>query len=161
MNRKLPVIAITLLLSCTARAEEYITREQIEQVIAATDAAALQRDAAAVGVYLAEDFERIIEFAHKYWMAKVKLAKYDYLMMIDEGWAGIADYDYRRDDIEIHIMPDGLSGRSFSTLTEHMIIDGIEMTSRFREHATYAMEDGRPVIIEVNGHTLLGDTTPQ
>jgi hypothetical protein len=58
-------------------------------------------------------------------------------------------------------MPDGLSGVSQSTVTENTIQDGETMTSRFREYATYELEDGRPVITEVSGHTLLGDTTPQ
>ena len=58
-------------------------------------------------------------------------------------------------------MPDGLSGSSYSTVTEHMVLNGEEMISRFREYATYELEDGRPVITQVSGHTLLGDTTPQ
>jgi len=35
------------------------------------------------------------------------------------------------------------------------------MISKFREYATYELENGRPVITQVSGHTLLGDTTPQ
>ena len=35
------------------------------------------------------------------------------------------------------------------------------MTSKFREYATYELENGRAVITQVSGHTLLGDTTPQ
>jgi hypothetical protein len=42
-----------------------------------------------------------------------------------------------------------------------MVLDGREMTSRFREYATYRLENGQPVITEISGHTLLGDTTPQ
>ncbi len=126
----------------------------------ATDAAALNRNTAGIAVYLGETFEKTIEFAHKRWMAKVRLDKDKYLALIDEGWAGIGDYDYQRDDIEIHIMPDGLSGLSYSTVTENMVQDGVKMTSRVREHATYALENGRPVITRVGGHTLLGDTTP-
>jgi hypothetical protein len=58
-------------------------------------------------------------------------------------------------------MPDGLSGLSYSTITEHLVQDGEEMISKFREYATYELENGRPVITQVSGHTLLGDTTPQ
>ena len=58
-------------------------------------------------------------------------------------------------------MPDGLSGLSHSTVTENMVQDGEKITSKFREYATYELEDGRPVITRVSGHTLLGDTTPQ
>jgi hypothetical protein len=46
-------------------------------------------------------------------------------------------------------------------VTEHMIQDGKQMTSKFREYATYELEDGRPVITQVSGHTLVGDTTPE
>ena len=58
-------------------------------------------------------------------------------------------------------MPAGLSGQSHSTITENTIQDGEKITSKFREYATYTLENGRPVITRVSGHTLLGDTTPQ
>jgi hypothetical protein len=160
MNRRFTCAVISILLSLPALAADRITEEQIQEVISATDAAALNRDAAAIALYLGDAFEKIIEFAHKQWMAKVRLDKDKYLALIDEGWAGIGDYDYQRDDTEIHISSDGLSGLSYSTVTENMVQDGVRMTSRFREHATYALENGRPVITQISGHTLLGDTTP-
>jgi len=94
-------------------------------------------------------------------MAKVTVRKDQYLELIDEGWESSGAYYYQRDDTEIHIKPDGLSGLSYSTITEHLVQDGEEMTSKFREYATYELENGRPVITRVSGHTLLGDTTPQ
>lgn len=160
MNRSLTGAVLFMLLALPAQAADRITREQIQQVISATDAAALERDAAAIGSYLGESFVKIIEFTHKQWMAKVKLDKNKYLKLISEGWADIGEYDYQREDIKIHIMPDGLSGTSYSTVTENMIQDGEKMTSRFRETATYTLENGRPVITQVSGHTLIGDTTP-
>jgi hypothetical protein len=112
-------------------------------------------------LYLGDAFERIIEFTHAKWLAKVRVDKQKYLELIDEGWVNHGEYDYQRDDTQIHIMPDGLSGQSYSTITEHVVIDGERITSRFREYATYELENGRPVITRVSGHTLLGDTTPQ
>ena len=64
-------------------------------------------------------------------------------------------------DTEIHIMQDALSGVSHSTITENTVQDGRKMTSRFREYATYKLENGKPVITHISGHTLLGHTTPQ
>jgi hypothetical protein len=160
MNRTLTGAMLSILVALPIQAADRITREQIQQVISDTDAAALNRDAAGIGAYLGESFVKIIEFAHKQWMAKVKLDKDKYLELISEGWADIGEYDYQRDDIKIHIMPDGLSGKSYSTVTENMVQDGVKMTSRFRETATYELENGRPVITQVSGHTLLGDTTP-
>ena len=89
-----------------------------------------------------------------------KLDKAKYLEVIDAGWIDIEEYDYQRNDIVIHIMPDGQRGASYSTVTESFVQDGEKMTSKFRESATYELEDGRPVIIRVKGHTLVGDTTP-
>lgn len=160
LNRRLTCLAISVLLSLPALAEDRITREQIQQVIKATDTAALDRDAAGIAMHLGVAFERTIEFVYQDLMAKVRLDRDEYLAMIDEGWQGISDYDYQRADTAIHISPDGLSGMSYSTVTENMVQDGVKMTSRFREHATYALENGRPVITRVGGHTLLGDTTP-
>jgi hypothetical protein len=94
-------------------------------------------------------------------MAKVRLHKDEYLELIEEGWQHTSDYDYQRHDTEIHISPDGLSGLSHSTITENILQDGKTITSKFREYATYELENGRPVITRVSGHTLLGDTTPQ
>jgi hypothetical protein len=121
----------------------------------------MNRDTAGIGTYLSDSFEKTIEFPYKKWMAKVKLNKDDYLVLIDEGWANTGDYDYQRNNTEIHVMPDGLSGLSHSTITENIVLDGEKMTSKFREYATYELENGRPVITRVSGHTLLGDTTPQ
>jgi hypothetical protein len=150
-----------ILLALQAHAADSITQAQIQQVIDATDAAAVNRDAATIGAYLSDSFERIIEFPYKKWMAKVKLDKGKYLEMIEEGWSTIEAYDYQRSATEIHIMPDGMSGLSYSTITEHVIQDGENMTSKFREYATYELENGRPVITQISGHTLVGDTTPQ
>ncbi len=161
MNKRLTGTIVTLLLSLPTQAAERITNEHIQQVIDATDAAAINRDTAAIGEYLSDSFEKIIEFPYKKWMAKVKLYKDDYLELIDEGWANLVEYDYQRKDTEIHIMPDGLSGLSHSTVTENIVQDGKKMTSKFREYATYELENGRPVITRVSGHPLLGDTMPQ
>ncbi len=57
-------------------------------------------------------------------------------------------------------MPDGQSGLSYSTITENLVQNGTKMTSLFREYATYELENGRPVITQISGHTLVGDTTP-
>lgn len=161
MNRLVTGIVLSVLLSHPAQAAERITSEQIRQVIDATDAAAMNRDTAGIGVYLSDSFEKTIEFPYKKWMAKVKLGKEDYLQLIDEGWTNTGEYDYQRNNTEIHISPDGLSGLSHSTVTENIIQDGEKMTSKFREYATYELENGSPFITRVSGHTLLGDTTPQ
>ena len=161
MNRRVTGIVLSVLLSQPLQAAGRITSEQIQQVIDATDAAAMNRDTAGIGNYLSNSFEKTIEFPYKKWMAKVKLNKDDYLGLIDEGWSNTAEYDYQRSNTKIHIMPDGMSGLSHSTVTENIIVDGEKMTSKFREYATYELENGRPVITRVSGHTLLGDTTPQ
>lgn len=161
MNRLVTGLMVSVVLSLPVQAAERITDEQIQQVIDATDMAARNRDAAGIGEYLSDSFEKIVEFRYKKWMAKVKVPKDKYLELIEEGWSDSGDYDYQRDDTEIHIAPDGLSGLSHSTITENMVQDGEKMTSRFREYATYELENGRPVITHVSGHTLLGDTTPQ
>jgi len=160
MHRTLAATAISVLLSLPAQAADRMTEELIQEVINATDAAAMNRDAAGIGAYLGDSFEKVLEFPYKRWMAKVRLDKDKYLELIDEGWAGIEAYDYQRDDTEIHVDPDGLSGRSYSTVTEYVVQDGAKITSKFREYATYELENGRPVITQVSGHTLLGDTTP-
>ena len=160
MNRLLIGTVVSVLLSLPAQAADRITDEQIQQVINVTDAAAMNRDVAGIGEYLSDSFEKTIEFVYKKWMAKVRLHKDEYLELIDEGWVNFGEYDYQREDTEIYIMPDGLSGLSHSTVTENMVQDGEKITSKFREYATYELENGRPVITRVSGHTLLGDTTP-
>jgi hypothetical protein len=160
MYRRLTGILISVVLAFPLYAGDRITAIQIQQVIDKTDAAAMKRDTAGIGSHLSDTFQKIIEFPHDKWMARVKINKQEYLALIDAGWETIEEYDYQRTDTEIHVMPDGLSGLSYSTVTEHVIQDGKEMTSKFREYATYELEDGRPVITQVNGHTLIGDTTP-
>jgi hypothetical protein len=162
MNRQLTGTVIFILLSLPVQAAEQISKEQIHQVMLATDTAAMNRDTLAIGMYLGDSFEKLIEFVYKEkWMAKVKLDKADYLELIDAGWASVERYDYQRDDIVINLMPDGSGGESHSTITEIFVQDGEEMTSKYRESATYTMEQGWPVITQISGHTLVGDTTPQ
>ena len=161
MIRLVTGFMVSVVLSLPAQAADRITDEQIQQVIDATDVASMNRDAATIGEYLSESFEKIIEFRYKKWMAKVKVPKDKYLEIIAEGWSNTSDYYYQRDDTEIHVSTDGQGGLSYSTITENMVQDGKKMTSKFREYATYALENGRPVITHVSGHTLLGDTTPQ
>ena len=67
---------------------------------------------------------------------------------------------YQRDNTVIQLMSDGLSGQSHSTITETLSLDGKIMVSKFREYALYAMENGKAVITQISGHTLLGDTMP-
>jgi hypothetical protein len=161
MYRRLTVSFLALLLAAASvAAREPITPDQVRQVIDATDAAAQARDAAAIGVYLSDGFERVIEFPIENWMAKVRLDRDKYLQMLDTGWAGLESYDYTRSDTSVHMLPDGVEGLSFSTITEHLTVDGMPLTSRFRESAYYALEHGRPVITRIEGHTLIGDTTP-
>lgn len=159
--RLLTCLLLTVLMPFPAQSSDTITREHIQRVIDETDAAARNRDAARIGEYLSMDFEKIIEFAHDKWMAKVRVDKKKYLDLIGGGWPALEKYDYQRTDTVIHVMTDGQTGQSFSTITETLSIDGKEMVSKFREHALYAMENGRPVITQISGHTLLGDTMPE
>ena len=158
MNRLITGTVLTVLLSFQIQAAGNITREHIQQVIDVTDTATKNHDTAGIGEYLSESFERIIEFTHDKYIAKVRVDKKKYLELIDEGWPTLEEYDYQRDNTSIHVMPDGSSGQSYSTITETLSMDGTRMVSKFREHALYTMEDGKPVITQISGHTLLGDT---
>ena len=160
MTRRLTSTVLAVLLSFQAQAADRITREHIQQVIDVTDAAARNRDTAGIGKYLSASFEKIVEFPHDKWMAKIRLNKETYLELIDEGWPTIQEYTYQRDSTRIHIMPDGLSGHSYSTITENLSLDGTRRVSKFREHAVYVLENGRPVITQISGHRLVGDTMP-
>lgn len=160
MNKHLAAMLICVLPAFPCHSADRITAEQIQEVIDITDAAAMNRDTAGIGAHLGKAFEKTIEFPYDKWMAKVKINKQEYLTLIDDGWKTIEKYDYERTDTEIHVMPDGRSGQSYSTLTEHVVQDGKEMISKFREYATYELEDGRTVITQISGHTLVGDTTP-
>jgi len=159
MNRLLTGTVLTVLLSFQAQAAEPITREHIQQIVDITDAATKNQDTAGIGEYLSETFQRIIEFVHKdKYLAKVRIDKKKYLELIEEGWPTLEEYVYQREDTSIHIMPDGSSGQSYSTITETLSLRGTRMVSKYREHALYALEDGKPVITQISGHTLLGDT---
>jgi len=153
-------VFITVLLALPALATERITVEQIEEVISVTDAAAKARDTPGIARYLGKHFEKKIDMRHGKWMASIKVRRDQYLAMIDEGWESIDEYNYQRENTVIYIATDGLSGESYSTITETVVSDDEKMTSRFREYARYALENGMPVITHISGHTLVGDTTP-
>lgn len=162
MIKSLAGIFVSGLLVLSALAGERISVEQIRGVIEATDAAAMRRDTQAIGAHLSEQFAKQIDipFPEKGWNAAVKLDKQQYLDMIEQGWENMQDYSYRREDTVIHIAADGRSGESNSTITETVVIDGETRVSKVREYAHYALENGRPVITTIGGHTLVGDTMP-
>ena len=83
MTKSLTVTVLLVLLSFSAHAADQITREQIKQVISATDTAAMDHNTAAIGAYLGNSFERIIEFPHKDQMVTVRLNKIEYLQTVD------------------------------------------------------------------------------
>ncbi len=161
MTRLLTGTMLAILLSLQAQADDDITTRHIQQVIDWTDAAAKDRNAAGIGEYLSDSFVKIIEFPHDKWLAKVRIDKKQYLELIDESWPSLEEYRYQRDNTVIHIMPDRQSGQSYSTITETLSLDGKRMVSKFREYAVYTLENGRPVITQISGHTLVGDTMPQ
>jgi hypothetical protein len=164
MNRLITGTVFTVLLSLQAlslqaRVAEPITGEHIQQIIDVTDAATKNRDTAGIGAYLSETFRRIIEFEYKdKYLAKVSVDKKKYLELIEEGWPTLDEYGYQRENTTINIMPDGSSGESYSTITETLSLRGTRMVSKYREHALYALENGEPVITQISGHTLVGDT---
>ena len=161
MTREIRSLIITILLAQPVFAADSITKEQIQQVIAATDAAARERNTPGIEKYLGENFEKKLDMRHGKWMASIKIRKDQYLALIDEGWKDIDEYDYRRDNTVIYIAADGLSGESYSTITETVVNNGERMVSKVREHARYTLEEGMPVITHISGHTLVGDTTPK
>jgi len=108
MNNTRSIILLSLSLILPVQADERITEAMVLQVIDTTDAAAMNRDTAGIGEYLGDEFEKVIEFVYKKWMAKVRLDKQQYLQLIEEGWTDIAAYSYQRDDTEIHVTADGL-----------------------------------------------------
>jgi hypothetical protein len=153
-------IAISLLLSLTARADDRITLQEVQQVIDATDAAAEHRDTARIGQYLSGSFEKVLEFTYGKYLAKVRIDRDKYLKLIRDGWSQVESYTYQRDDTEIHLLPDGSHAETYSTITEHSIRQGKRMTSKVREYATYGLENGKPVITEISNITLVGDSSP-
>jgi hypothetical protein len=153
-------IALSLLLSLTARADDRITLQDIQQVIAATDAAAMNRDATRIGQFLSGSFEKVLEFTYRKYLAKLRIDRTKYLKMIDKGWSEVESYTYQREATRINLLPDGIHGESCSTITEHSVRHGKKMTSKVREYATYGLENGKPVITEINSITLVGDSSP-
>jgi hypothetical protein len=152
---------VLLFISVQGVAEENITRQQIQQVLDATDLATKNRDAEAIGVYLGSKFFKYIDLPSKDTPLAVELTKKQFLEQIAEGWKQVDDYSYQRKDVVINVAKDKQSAESFSTIIENFSVKGQKMVSKVREYATYELEDGRPVIVQIESHTLVGDTTPE
>ncbi len=161
MSKASGFLAILLcLVSTQGVAADKITRQQIQQVMDASDQAARNRDAQGIGAYLGTKFYKYIDLPEEKTPLAVALAKKQYLEQIDKGWKKLDSYDYERKDVVINVATDGKSAESFSTVIETFSTDGRKMVSKVREYATYELEDGRPVIVQIESQTLVGDTTP-
>ena len=158
MIKFITTASIVLLVSWHALAAGPMTVEQIQQVMDAADAAAMRRDTQGIGSHLSEHFEKTVEIPYRGGTAAMKLDKREYLDLIDKGWADLEAYSYQRKDTVIKLAADGRSGESSSTIIETVVIDGETRVSKVREYAQYALEDGKPVITSIGGHTLVGDT---
>ncbi len=143
-----------LVLSC-ARAAETITVEQIRQLMAATDTAAMTRDTAAIGAHLSPTFAESIDVSNEHWTYTFTLDRDGYLSMIEEGWKKLDDYKYKREDTTINVAADGLSAESRSTITEETRTGDRRSVSRIREYAEYAVENGKPVITTIESFDLV------
>ena len=149
------------LFESSALADEKITSAGISEVIAATDAASVRQDTQTIGYYLGEDFYKYIDVRVGDIPATVRIDKEQYLEMIDKGWEMLDQYSYNRLDTVVHVAADGQKAESFSTIVETVVTsDGQEMISKVREYASYKLEGDRPVIVRIESHTLVGDTTP-
>jgi len=158
--RTLWVSVILLLGASHAPAADRLTKDMILKVIEVTDAASKQRDTGAIGAALGSNFYRYIELPSEGMPVAARIDKQQYLKIIDEGWEKTSKYQYERRDVVINLSPEGDSGESFSTVLETFVIDGREMVSKIREYARYELEDGRPVIVNIDTQTLVGDSTP-
>jgi len=162
MNRVSGLLAAVLVIvSMQGMAGGKITRQQIQQVMDSSDLAAKHRDAQGIGVYLGTKFFKYIDLPAEKTPLAVELSKKQYLEKIAEGWQKLDSYDYQRKDVVINMATDGQTAESFSTVIEKFSVKGKQMVSKVREYASYELEDGRPVIIQIESHTLVGDTTPQ
>lgn len=156
----LPVSAILLLWASHAPAADKLTKAMIREVMDKTDVASVQRDTEAIGAALGSEFYRYIEIPSDGLPAAARITKAQYLKIIDEGWEKTSQYQYQRKDVVVNLSPEGDSGESFSTIIETFVMDGKEMVSKIREYARYELEDGRPVIVNIDTQTLVGDSTP-
>lgn len=154
---------VSLLLSLctlTVSAADQISKADVVYVMEKTDIAAQKRDAKAISKYLGDNFAKYIELPMEKWDSAFRIDKDKYLSMINAGWKFSETYSYERTDTVIHIAADGLSADSNSTITEVIMVDDRKMVSKVREYAHYELEDGRTVITSIEGHKLVGDTTP-
>lgn len=161
MKKICGALAIALLFSTQVFSDQKMTADMIREVISATDVAAKQRDTQAIGAYLGSNFFKYIDLPYDDIPLAAELNKEQYLEHIDKGWGKLESYQYVREGVVINIARDGQSAESFSTITETFKVGGQEMISKVREYASFVFENGKPVIIRVEGITLTGDTTPK
>jgi hypothetical protein len=152
---------LMLLLTAPALAADKLTKAQIQEVIDAADAASVQQDSAAIGAVLGSNFYKYIEVPSDGMPVTARINKQQYLDLIEQGWEKTSNYQYQRQDLVINLSPDGDTAESFATIIENFEIDGQKMVSKVREYARYELEDGRPVIVNIDSQTLVGDTTPE
>jgi hypothetical protein len=150
-----------LLFGSQAGAATQLTVEEVRQVMEATDVAAGHHDTQAIGAHLGQKFFKYIDIPSGEEPATAKINREQYLQIIEQGWNKVQNYAYQRKDVVINVTPDGSAAESFSTVIETFTVDGKDMVSKVREYASYALENGRAVIVNIDSQSLVGDTTPQ
>lgn len=153
--------AMFVCVSLPAAAADRITKSQIMELIDAADRAAENKDAQTIGTYLGSEFYHYVDVPAAEPPITVRVDKEHYLEFIEDGWKEVESYSYERKDLVVNVAKDGQTAESFSTILETLTKDGKPMVSKVREYATYILENGRPVIVRIEGHTLVGDTMPE
>lgn len=146
----------TCLLLCLAGRAAAFSDADIQALLGRIDAAALNRDAEAIGDALSDDVRVVIEMPTASGSMQIELNKDQYLDVLSEGWRMIGpSYRFRRDATEI--TRNGEVAQVISVVHEAFEAEGETMGTRTLEIADIAMQKGRLVVIKVVGQAYVED----
>lgn len=154
------VLALSLLAVLSGNVFAF-SEANVIQLLTKIDAAVEARDADAVGQYLSESVEILIEMPTPQGTVRAELNKSQYLQILAQTWAAIGShYKYSRHSTEI--ASNGEVAQASSVVLEEIEMGGQLIQSETLEVTDFAVEDGDLVVIKVVGQMYVqGEPIPK
>lgn len=161
MNQWIRASLGALLLFFLFGAASAFSDSELQDVMNQIDSAAKSRDAVAIGSFLSDNVQIVVDVPMPNGVKQIELKKQQYLEILRQTWDAIGEtYRYSRDSIQVE--SNGKVAQVVSVLREEFEAGGQTISSETLEVSDFAVENGKLVVVRVVGKTYVsGEPIPK
>jgi len=141
--------------SAPVSALEQLTKADVEAMIRKMDLAIEARDIAAIEPLLTPDVKIVIKnLPTPEGLKTMEMTRDQYIQNSKDVFANAQDYKYSRQDQVIEILDGGKKAVITAVVSEHITMQGQQITSVTNERATVEVRDGKALITALEGDVV-------